>query len=438
MTQVVVVGAGVAGLTAGCVLAQAGMKVTVVEKESAVGGLARTFRYGPFWFDIGPKRFHTDDGHVLAFLKSVLGDDILTIPRSSGVYIYGRYHPWPLRPMSLFKLPLPVMLHAGLDLFRRPEATNQSLKDYVVSRYGATLYRIFFEPYTEKFLKLSPQAVHADWAQAGVDRSIIDPRIKMESLLDVARTTLLPRAVQTYFLYPASGGIDTFAQRLAQGIQASGGRVILNAQVSRLALSAESIAQVELENGEELAADLVVWTAPLPLLCPLLGLPPSDLRYLSTVFYNLEVEGMVQHPYQWCYFGQADTTFVRTSIPAAFNPKAAPPGQTGLCAEVTCFAGDEVWRRPETLTEALLIDLVKVGQIRRREQVQAVHIERVANTYPVYELHYRERVDKVITQCRRIENLHLLGRCATFWYNNMDHSIRAALNLCWELAPRRF
>ena len=67
--RVVIVGAGIAGLSAGLRLAEAGIRVTVVEKEGTVGGLARSFTYGDYVFDVGPHRFHTDDPEVLAFIQ---------------------------------------------------------------------------------------------------------------------------------------------------------------------------------------------------------------------------------------------------------------------------------------------------------------------------------------------------------------------------------
>jgi len=50
----VILGAGLAGLAAGYELAKAGFKVTVIEKDDGVGGLARTIKYKKFKFDTGP------------------------------------------------------------------------------------------------------------------------------------------------------------------------------------------------------------------------------------------------------------------------------------------------------------------------------------------------------------------------------------------------
>ena len=157
MEEITIVGAGIAGLTAGYLLSQRGYKVIVIEREDRVGGLARSFYYDDFVFDIGPHRFHTDDQEVLTFIEDVLGEKKIVIPRSSGVWMFGKYHDWPLNWRVLFKLPPAIILRTVWDLFFKKTYGGDSFEDYILSRYGKTLYDVFFKPYTEKFLKLSPR-----------------------------------------------------------------------------------------------------------------------------------------------------------------------------------------------------------------------------------------------------------------------------------------
>ena len=57
--DVVIIGAGPAGLTAGYELSKSNKKVLVLEKKNQVGGLAETKVYGDYRYDIGPHRFFT-------------------------------------------------------------------------------------------------------------------------------------------------------------------------------------------------------------------------------------------------------------------------------------------------------------------------------------------------------------------------------------------
>jgi phytoene desaturase len=59
--QIVVVGAGFAGLSAACVLAKAGHKVTLLEKNDQPGGRARVWESNGFKFDMGPSWYWMPD-----------------------------------------------------------------------------------------------------------------------------------------------------------------------------------------------------------------------------------------------------------------------------------------------------------------------------------------------------------------------------------------
>ncbi|MDD5136305.1 MAG: FAD-dependent oxidoreductase, partial [Candidatus Omnitrophica bacterium] len=67
--RVVVLGAGVSGLTAGHELARKGFDVVVIEKSDYIGGLAATFSYKNHLIDYGPHNFHTHIPEVFQFVK---------------------------------------------------------------------------------------------------------------------------------------------------------------------------------------------------------------------------------------------------------------------------------------------------------------------------------------------------------------------------------
>jgi protoporphyrinogen oxidase len=177
----------------------------------------------------------------------------------------------------------------------------------------------------------------------------------------------------------------------------------------------------------------VIWTAPLTTLLNLLHLDPSPIRYLSTIIFNIELAGDPAIKYQWCYFGQQDTTINRISIPVLFSPLAAPRSGTGICVEITCFEGDNSWNNPESLVQEVINDLIKVKVIKRKEDIQKIHIEKIPNTYPVYDTEYLSNLDSVLEQVGRFNKLKLLGRTGTFWYNNMDHSISMTFTMVKDI-----
>lgn len=426
LAHFVVAGAGVAGLTIARQLSAAGHRVTVVEKLDVVGGLGRSWHYGDFHFDVGPHRFHTENPRVAKFVADTLGKDGFEIPRSSGVRMFGGFHEWPLQPSVLFAMPFSLMFKGAFDLLRREKLEGESFEADIVNKYGRTLYNIFFEPYTRKFLFHSCSELHRDWGRAGVNRAVIDKRAASDTLWSLLRNTLMPKPVDTMFLY-APQGVGLFSEKLADEIRAKGNRIILGQSITNIERTGDKITAVS-TGTERIECDGFVWTGPITNINKMLGLEQFKLKYLSTIFYNLEINAPSKFPFQWTYFG-GNEVFSRLSTTTNFSKTMAPAGKHGLCVEVTCLEGDDRWQHPEKLTQQVIEDLVKSETIDRADEVLNVHIERVPYTYPIYTLDYLKILNANLAELKKIDNLLLAGRSGRFWYNNMDHSIGQGLTM---------
>jgi protoporphyrinogen oxidase len=425
--RTIIVGAGVAGLTLAYHLCRSGKEVLLVEKAPAVGGLARSFEYDGYVFDIGPHRFHTDVPEVMDFILEILEDDYLTIERKSGVWMFGRYFDWPLKAASVFRMPPHVLFSVGMDLLRRRKNDGDNFRDHITSRYGRTLYRIFFEPYTEKFLKTPPSEVSKDWAVTGIDRAVIDKRIMVDNIFKLAMSMVLTRP-PLRFVYPGSGGIGVFSEVLSRKILESGGSLLVNSRIDEIVKNGEEVKEVVI-GGQRYECGLLVWTGSVNEILQQLGHDKADLEYLSLLLYNYRVNHGPLIDYQWNYYGSGDIPFNRVSIPSLFNPLLAPDGRTGICVEVTCREGDPVWENPGAFEPVVRKSLSDVGILKDVKDVSGFDIERIGNAYPIYTVDYLEKFKRASEMLEGYKNVRLLGRTGTFWYNNMDHSIQAAIDL---------
>lgn len=428
----VIAGAGIAGLTLAYELCKGGAAVTVIEKEASVGGLARSFSYdNGYTFDAGPHRFYTESPSVLQLIHEVLEDDILTMPRKSGVRMFNRYFEWPLGFMDLFRMPLRDCLAVAVDMFMKESRGGESFEDYILSSYGRTLYEIFFKPYTEKFLGLPCCDISKHWALTGIDRAVIDSSINVNNLSSLAKSFFYPQP-PLQFIYPKSGGIGVFAEKLRKNILALGGSVITGSEVAAISSNDCCIDKVTAA-GIDYDCDTLVWTAPISELTELLGVAAPNLSYLSLVIYNFMTSSEVKPTYQWCYFGAEDVPFNRISYPTLFNPLLAPTGEVGICVEVTCRKGEAVWQNPEAMTEQIVASMIANGVISSRGDIRDCRIERVGGAYPIYTLDYADKLSGAMAQVERFTGVELLGRTGRFWYNNMDHSIEDSLTVAARL-----
>ncbi|RME43219.1 MAG: FAD-dependent oxidoreductase, partial [Deltaproteobacteria bacterium] len=153
--RVAILGGGPAGLSAGKVLTDHGVALTLFEKNAEVGGMARTIRHGPYRFDLGGHRFYTKNRAVRAFLDELFPDDLLTVARSSKIFFQGRYFDYPLKPMNAFFGMGPwTSVEILFDYLRqklRPRPPrSRNFEEWVVHAFGRKMFECYFKCYTEK------------------------------------------------------------------------------------------------------------------------------------------------------------------------------------------------------------------------------------------------------------------------------------------------
>ncbi len=128
----IVIGAGPAGLTAARALAALGWRPIVLEKNSLVGGLARTEQYKGFFFDMGGHRFFTKEEEVNKIWRDVLGQDFRRRRRLSRIYFDRHFFHYPLKPLNalwglgLRRATLIVLSYVRWQLF--PHSTRRHVR----------------------------------------------------------------------------------------------------------------------------------------------------------------------------------------------------------------------------------------------------------------------------------------------------------------------
>ena len=96
--DVVVLGAGISGLTAATKLAEEGFRPKVFEAQDYVGGLGMTVREKDYSFDLGGHRWYSNNKEVDQFFRDTLSGELLQVKRYSRI-AYGpdRFFQYPIR-----------------------------------------------------------------------------------------------------------------------------------------------------------------------------------------------------------------------------------------------------------------------------------------------------------------------------------------------------
>jgi protoporphyrinogen oxidase len=438
--QVVVIGAGPAGLTAAYELVRRGARPVVLEADDVVGGISRTVERDGWRFDIGGHRFFTKVDEVERFWHEILPDDeFLTRPRLSRIYYNGKLFDYPLRAGNALRGLGPVEAVRSVASYVkarvRPPADQSTFEGWVTARFGSRLYGIFFKTYTEKVWGVSADQIQADWAAQ---------RIKNMSLATAVVRALLPKRNRTdvtslieEFQYPKYGP-GMMWERCQELVEKGGGTVVFGARVTSVERRDGQVVAVHAEiDGEtrRYPCDHVVSSMPLGAFVramqpddPAVEAAADALRHRDFLTVALVVPQDAGFPDNWIYVHSPDVRVGRIQNFGSWSPYMVKDGRTCLGLEYFVNEGDELWSMPDDELVALgTRELARLGLVDAH-RVELGHVVRMPKAYPVYDAAYRDNVE-ILRKWLATEapNAHPVGRNGMHRYNNQDHSMLTAM-----------
>ena len=445
-----ILGGGLAGLSAAHKLSEARTPVTVVEADRCVGGLARTVEHNGFRFDLGGHRFVTQDKALEQFVRELLGKDFLVVPRSSKILLRNRYFDYPLKPVKTFfgfgpVTSVRILLDYFLEQIRSRIVTREpvSLEDWVVMNYGRTMFNIYFRDYSEKVWGVDCQQIDQKW---------VEQRIQGLSLGKAIAKALMPKNKKQYttladqFLYPRLG-IGEIADKLADDVREQNA-IFTNTRVEVINHSNSEIESVQVScnnQHEEISAKHFISTIPLPVLVKLFNPgPPKDvieaanqLRSRDLVTVTLMINQPRVTEDTWIYVPEKSIPFGRIHEPTNWSDSMAPPGKSLLVIEYFCFRGDKTWStEDEELIARTSNSLAELGILKQADIMDGV-VLRIPNAYPLFNVGYADHCQTIYRYLSTFENLYTAGRGGMFKYYNMDHTMLAGFDVARSVLQKQ-
>jgi len=438
--KILVLGGGPCGLSAAWELSKYGYDVTVIEKEAKAGGLCITNEYKGYRFDLGGHRFISKNKELVENVCRIMGDELLTSNRKSVILLKGKTFDYPLSARDIFlKMDLWTNMKAFTAyliaaftkiVFRKKD---MSFEDWIVNRFGRTLYNLFFGPYTEKLWGISPKRISSDWASQRI--SLLNLKDVLFRLLKLKKGT--PRTYAKGYFYPKKG-IGQMFDIMSEEISRMGGKIALNAEVSGINVNnnvVESVCYVQRGVTRTIDCDAIISTIPLPDLVK--AFPgrltenvinhASVLRFRAVRFLNILVDQPDISDNTWMYVSEGKYIMTRIQEPKRRSPFSAPEGKTSVMLEIPCNENDETWSYPEeTLLKRCLADLKELG-IDIQDKVVGYFTTCVTHGYPVYSLNYSMHRQKLFDFLDCYENLITCGRQGTFRYIFMDTAMEMGI-----------
>jgi protoporphyrinogen oxidase len=451
-TDVAIIGAGPAGLTAAYLLSKNKVAVTVLETDPVyVGGISRTVCYKGFHFDIGGHRFFSKSKAVEDFWTEILPDDMLERARSSRIFYGGKFFAYPLRGFdALTKLGVFQSILCLLSWFKArlfPARNPNNFEDWVSNQFGRRLFKTFFKSYTEKVWGISCRDISADWAAQRIKGLSLGGAIKnalFPQRLPKDRTKVIKTLINS-FRYPRKGP-GMMWEACAEKMKALGGQVMMDSKVTGCAYDDKSGTwQVAYRNQEgavqTIEARHVISSAPMRELARGLTPPVSQearvaadsLKYRDFLTVILILKERHMFDDNWIYIHDPSVQVGRIQNFRSWSPEMVPdPDKACYGLEYFCFEHDGIWDSSDAdLIELAQKELIQIGLAQAGDVIDGC-VVRQKKAYPVYDDDYAQHVATIREEIEeRYPNLHLVGRNGMHKYNNQDHAMMTAM-LCVE------
>lgn len=414
-TPVVLLGAGLTGMSAAYHLGAAGVPYRLFERAPHVGGHAVTVEEGGFRFDRTGHLLHLRDPEMRALALGWIGEDYVEVERRSMIWSNGVYTRYPFQA-NTFGLPPQVAyecLHGFLKAhFATETPTPKNFEEYCLAHFGEGISRHFMLPYNARLWGVAPTEITADWCTRFV------PLPKLEDVVAGA-VGLNDRELgyNTRFIYPHLG-IGALAEGLSRAL-------VTPAELGREAEAIDWRARTVQVSGEVVGYDTLVSTLPLSVLVARLVDAPEAVRNAgarlrcSHLYYlDVALDGPCEKPLHWVYVPEEKYPFYRVGCYSHFSSAMAPPGCASLYVELA--------RREPPDLDALLPRvgeaLTEMGLLRSPSAIRFARARRLDHAYVLYDQAYVTSLE-VIRPFLAEHRIASVGRYGGWNYSSMEDAL---------------
>jgi protoporphyrinogen oxidase len=317
--SVVVLGGGLSGCSAAYALARAGLRVCVVERAPALGGLAGSFEREGRFYPLGYHHILPRDHTLLYFLELIGALEQVHWRRIRMFFRVGGQLYDLANPMDLLRFPMSVVDKARfavlmLRAFRKKDWSDwvdKSAKDLLDCWAGPGVRHALFEPLTQLKFELPCSEVSGAWLGSRLHH----------------------REGSAAFGYiPGTNWTQVLCAGMARLLDESGVEVRLRTSVAKLQTNGDYVHEVELETGERIPADLVVSSIPTSIY---LGLAPDDatphlrkIRYSALLSMVCASKKAIEPDFYWMNLADLDRAACGIFLLNSLNPTIGIPGDS--------------------------------------------------------------------------------------------------------------
>ena len=265
--NIVILGAGISGLTVSYFLNKFKIKNIVIEKQKKCGGLLKSFKIKKYIFDNFIHISHAKNKISKSFFKSS-AENIKINPKPNNLYKNmwidhsPQFHLFPLNLNEKVKIILSYLFR-----YRNESYKKKNYENWLKGSYGSYFAKNFPIQYTEKYWATKSSNMSTSW---------IKFRMQPINLKDLIIGAFFKIYKNTFYSsqmrYPKRGGYESFLNILKKNQS-----IKLNKKINKINLKKKEII---LDNNKKIKFTKLVSTIPLPEFCKLTTNTPR--RILKT------------------------------------------------------------------------------------------------------------------------------------------------------------
>lgn len=409
MSNNVILGAGIAGISAAYHLKQKGESSVIFEKDNDWGGLCGFFEIDGFRFDrFVHFTFAKDEKIAELFAKS---SPLYAHPPVSYNYWRGC---WLKHPAQNNLAPLPIEEKVKIiDSFvNRPRKDVAEISDYAEwlrVQYGDYFAENFPFAYTRKYWGVEAKQLETKW---------VGNRLHVSPLPEVLRGAFAEQQENFYYTkfmnYPKKGGFRSIMNECRKGLD-----IRLNKKAVRIDTAAK---QVEFADGTVENYDNLISSLPLPEIIKMISDVPENvqnaakqLRWTCGYQVSLGFNRPDVAKYLWFYIYDEDVPPARVYSPNLKSPDNAPEGCSSLQAEIFFANGAKVVDK-NIILQKTVEKLKEICQFNDSDVVvKDIRFEPYANIIFTPEIYESRKVVREWLQAQGIKTIGRFGEWDYLW-----------------------
>lgn len=388
----VILGGGIAGISAAYHLQKIGAKAVIYEADSRSGGLLNNFSVEGFRFDNAIHLSFATEPEVREVFDRT---PYVAHPAVSWCWDDSAWLKHPVQN-NMFPLAVDERVKLIADFVARPNIEIKNYRDWLIYQYGESIALRWPLPYTEKYWTVPAEELGTGW---------IGNRVRRADFREVLHGAFTSETPSYYYAtemrYPKKGGYRAFIEPMIDQVD-----IRCEHRATNIYLEKK---QVRFGNGELISFDQLINTMPLPELIKIIDVVPENIRSAAATLFATSVDLIsvgfrkadVQ-PYLWFYIYDKEIFASRAYSPSIKSADNVPAGCSSLQFEIYSSQRKPQTHSPEDMKDNTMKALIKMGLVKSEDEVLFMHHKQLRWGNVVFDLGMEDRRDSVQAWLERV------------------------------------